>query len=435
MKNNRAIALALGLGLLVSCSKAEDEVAATVDAETAENDAATEKLNTGTLMLDYTLNALSSASVTDGAGLVPKSFKLEEKGQSTDFPRCNESGEPWDTATSKRMEPSNPAFAEQNFYCQLNFPTSPETVLGSLMQNRRILCDMERVVGTLEYTEEGKVYADTPIQPTLGCGWDQNAVDEMGGAELKGTITATKYTSGDWDRLLHIESRVVNFKLYMKSSNGIVSFKQVETWTQEERSSRLQLLNSNNVFVADDAKGVSGTVVTIDLANGDLRAEIGSTYWGRRTRMLAKGTFNKETGKFTALTELKAIQGNFDKGGQDPSAAGLYGEYSTIQGTSAAGFKTHSYRFKCSGLTCSFGSDLANAVEIDADNTSSACVPSTAACTGNSGLEVNLASDKNFLIIGAAWDTNGGTRKSYEDWIQAAGPLDFSSLTLSTVLD
>lgn len=433
MKIKSALALTLGMGLLFSCGKTEEETTSAADPVTAENNAATEKLTTGTLMLNYALNALSSATVSSGTSL-----NLVEEGQSTTFPRCSVNGEPWDATQGKRMEPSNTAYAEQTFYCQLNFPTSVETVLGSLMQNRRVICDMERVVGTLEYTTDGKVYADTLIQPTLGCGWDQRSVDEMSKEGLKGTITATQYTSGDWDRLLHIEvPKVINFKLYMKASNGIVSFKQIETWTQKERTSKLRLLGDANSFVAADAEGTGGTVVTIDLNTGVLRAEIGSTYWGRRTRLLATGTFDKEAGKFTALTELNGIQGNFDKGGTTPATPGLYGEYATIKGTSAAGYKAQSYRYKCTGTAnaCTFGTSVATAVAVDTALSSTACIPSTAACTGNTGLAIDPATDTGFLTIGAAWDTNGGTRKTYEEWIKAAGPLTFTSLTLSTVLN
>jgi hypothetical protein len=411
--------LILGMTVLGACgtSNEDDDAASTTDEVTDTTAATTEKLNTGTLLLDYALTAMSSATVDTNSSL-----RLEEGGQSSTYPRCDTNGAAWDSATSARMFPKNSKFAEENFYCQLNFPLSSETVLGSLMQNKHVICDMERILGELEYTEAGKTYADT--------------VDEMANANLKGSVTATLLTSGEWDRKLAIDvPNVMSFTIFMRARDGIVSFKQVEGWTQAERSQRLHLLGSSTPFIADDAVGTRGTVITIDLKEGILRGEIGDTYWGRRTRMLAKGTFNKDTGKFTELTEMSAIQGNFDKGGQDTSAPGLYGEYATISGTKADGFKTHSYNFKCTGANCTFGTDLTGAVEVDSANTSTACVPATAACTGNAGLTLDPSTDLGFLALGASWDNNGSTRSAFQTWLNAAGPLTFTSISKASVLD
>jgi hypothetical protein len=374
---------------------------------------------------------MSSTAADTGSSL-----RLAEGGQSADYPRCDNTGAAWDSVTSERMRPQNSKFAAETFYCQLNFPSSPETVLGSLLQNKLILCDMERVLGTLEYTEEGKAYTNTPIQPTTGCGWTQDSVDEMSSANLKGTVTATLLTAGEWEKKLSLEvPNVKSFTIYMRARNGVVSFKQVESWSQAERSQRLNLLDSSTPFIADDATGTRGTVITIDLKNGVLRGEVGDTYWGRRTRMLATGTFNQETGKFTELTEMHAIQGTFDKGGNDPSAPGLYGEYSTISGTKAGGFKTHSYSLKCTGQSCNFGSTLTGAVEVDSTNSSTSCFPASAACTGNDGLTLDPSADLGYLLIGASWDNNGSTRSAFQTWLDKANPLTFSSISKSSVLD
>lgn len=433
MQLKRVGSLVLGLSILSGCSKSETEdETETAATEPTADEVATEKLTTGTLLLDYALTAMSSATVDSAAGL-----SLAEEGQSADYPRCDNNGAAWDSEASQRMQPKNSKFAAETFYCQLNFPSSPETVLGSLLQNKHIICDMERVLGDLEYTEAGKVYADTRIQPTVGCGWSQDAVDEMANADLKGTVTATLLTTSEWDRKLDITvPNVMSFTIFMRARDGIVSFKQVESWSQAERSQRLNLLGSSTPFVADDATGTRGTVITIDLKEGILRGEVGDTYWGRRTRVLAKGTFNTETGKFTAINEISAIQGNFDKSGDNPSTPSLYGEYATISGSSTGGFKTLSYRFKCTGSgNCSFGSSLSGAVEVDTANSSTACVPSTAACTGNAGLTLDPTTDLGFLAVGASWDTNGSTRSAFQTWLTGAGPLTFTSISKSSTLD
>ncbi len=432
MRLKKVGSLILGISMLGACSKSETEdETETAATEPTADEVATEKLTTGTLLLDYALTAMSSATVDNASG-----FRLEEGGQSADYPRCNTNGAAWDTVTSQRMQPKNSKYAAENFYCQLNFPSSPETVLGSLLQNKYIICDMERVLGDLEYTEAGKSYTDTAIQPTTGCGWGQSAVDEMANAGLKGTVTATLLTSGEWDKKLEIEvPNVMSFTIFMRARDGIVSFKQVEGWSQAERSQRLSLLGSSTPFIADNATGTRGTVITIDLKEGILRGEVGDTYWGRRTRMLAKGTFNTETGKFTALTDIDAIQGNFDKSGENTSAPSLYGEYATISGNSTDGFKTLSYRFKCTGADCSFGSSLSGAVEVDTENSSSACVPATAACTGNNGLTLDPTTDLGYLAFGASWDNNGSTRSAFQTWLNAAGPLTFTSVSKSNTLD
>jgi hypothetical protein len=434
MINLKLASFILSVTVLSACGKTSDDTEASTtddDTPTDTTAATTEKLNTGTLLLDYALTAMSSTAAD-----TTSSLRLDEEGQSAEYPRCDNNGAAWDTATSKRMEPQNSKFASENFYCQLNFPSSAETVLGSLLQNKHILCDMERVLGTLDYTEEGKVYANTAIQPTTGCGWTQKSVDEMANANLKGTVTATVLLSGEWDKKLAIEvPNVMSFTIYMRARDGIVSFKQVEGWSQAERSQRQNLLGSSTPFIADDASGTRGTVITIDLKNGVLRGEVGDTYWGRRTRLLASGTFNQDTGKFTELSEIHAIQGNFDKGGNDPSAPSLYGEYATISGTKASGFKTHSYRFKCTGQSCTFGSTLAGAVEVDTANSSTSCFPATAACTGNDGLTLDPSADLGYLVLGASWDSNGNSRTAFQNWLKDAEPLTFTSISKSSVLD
>jgi hypothetical protein len=435
MINLKLASFILSVTVLSACgTKSDDTEASTADDDTPTDTTAatTQKLSTGTLLLDYALTAMSSTTADTASSL-----RLAEGGQSAEYPRCDNNGAAWDSVASERMRPQNSKFAAENFYCQLNFPSSPETVLGSLLQNKRILCDMERVLGTLQYTEAGKAYADTAIQPTIGCGWTQDSVDEMAEANLKGTVTATILTTGEWDKKLAIEvPNVMSFTIYMRARDGIVSFKQVESWSQAERSQSMKLLGNSQPYVAADAAGTRGTVITIDLKNGVLRGEVGDTYWGRRTRLLASGSLNQETGKFTELSEIHAIQGNFDKSGDDPSApAQLYAEYATISGTKASGFKTHSYRFKCTGQSCNFGSTLAGAVEVDSANSSTSCFPASAACTGNTGLTLDPSADLGYLVLGASWDNNGNSRTAFQNWLKDAAPLTFTSISKASVID
>lgn len=426
-KGRKHLSLLLAVTAAVACSKKDDKESTTTGT-TVEGKAA--ELTSGSLVLDYALTALSSAAIdTESSTLRLDSY------QSEDMPRCSNNGEPWDTETNQRMQPSNPKFSETTFYCQLNFGDSPETIRGIYGQNGHILCDVYRVLGSdVEYTEAGKEYTDVSLTLTEACGWAADMVAEVNaeneGAGLKATITAKK-ESGDWDKSIAVSvPGMIGFKLLWKVATGAVSFKKVEGWSQAERKES----GDSNEFLADDATGTRGGVVTIDMANGVLRAETGDNYWSRRVRMYVKGAFDTSTGTFSSIDEGWGIQGNFDKS-DGGFGKGLYGEFATVSGNSTDGFMFRSYRMNCSG-DCDVESEARTETSIqDADNVS-VCLPSGKTCTGNDGITLGVNdADMDFMMLGKAWDDQGGTTAEFESWIEAAKPLTFDAITKAPTVE
>jgi hypothetical protein len=430
----QTVAIAIGLTLSVAgCGKKdkdedgdEDSDPAGVPMSPGSGTESTPELATGAAVVGYALKALSSATVSDGAGLALDST------QDATFPECSNNGEPWDTTAGARMQPSNAAFAERTFHCQLRYPDSSETVRGSFEQNQNILCDVERLVGTLAFTEAGTTY-ETHIVPTVGCGWAQSTVDEItaeaGADGFAATLVAKSYASGDWDKSLSLDAgdAGVNFTMYIKNGGGVIAFKQVQAWTQAARKAR----GDYNAAVDDDATGYSVGLVSLDTAGGVLRAETGDTYWGRRARLYVKGDVDLTTGEFSDITEGSGIVSNFDASFYNGQTS-LYGEVASVKGDSTGGFKFRSARYGCD---TSNGCDVLTSVRtgVTLSDETSSC--SDGDCAAQTGLALDTEkATLDFLMLGVVFDDQDGAKAAWEAWADDAGLPTFTEVTKAPAL-
>ncbi len=407
--------VATGLCMSVlSCSKSDDSDSAAVAAD--EEAGSPVDANSANAVMSYALNIIASSIEKPSAGL-----KLDS-AQSTKFPACSNNGEPWNADTSSRFSPTSDGFAERTFYCQLTSDESPDAIMGSLVQNKNIICELERSIGeTLEFSATEKVYSNVKIELSTGCGWSQKTIDELSGQDIKGTVTTSIPSSGGWKRLIVLDvPNVVDMKLYYTVSATQLAFKKVETWSQASKG------QDNNSNIAADATGTRGAVFNIDLENGVMKAESIDTYWSRRGRFLVKGALDKDTGKFTAITELQGLSTNFD------IQTGLYGEVASVKGSADAGFLYQSAQYSCpnGGTAC-----VNTIADITVNLSSDICLPSGKACTGNTGYTWDKATSLlGFMKIGAAWDTTDDNRDAIEAWLIAADPVDFTSITAINVI-
>ena len=312
----------------------------------------------GALMLDYAASSLSSTQKAPAAAYIvarksqlKSALRLDADIQSTITPNCSNKGSPWNTATGARMEPSDSGvkYAEAVLYCQTNNEESPETLAGSILTAKSLMCDLEKGIGTIEYTADGKVYTSVAITPTTECGWSAGQISDIGSSNVA-TLTATSYASGDWQKSIHLEVAAfdIDIKLYITATADKAAIKFIEVWDADARG------DGTDAGLSAGAKGTRGNVISIDRANGAIRAEYADTYWGRRARIYAKGSFD-----------------------------------ATVKGTSADGFKYNSGTLQQSGRALSTAATFANA--------KNSCQPTTG-CTGNAGITCSLSD-----LVGISW--------------------------------
>ncbi|NBQ53475.1 MAG: hypothetical protein EBU49_07850, partial [Proteobacteria bacterium] len=369
--------------------------------------------------LSSTQKAPTSALVVAGKAPAKSALRLDAEIQSTITPNCSNKGSPWNTATGARMEPSDSGvkYAEAVLYCQTNNDESPETLAGSMRMARSLMCDLEKGIGTIEYTAEGKVYTSVAITPTTECGWSAGQISEIGSSNVA-TLTATSYASGDWQKSIHLEVAAfsVDIKLYITATAEKAAIKFIEAWDADARG------DGTDAGLSAGAKGTRGNVISIDRANGAIRAEYADTYWGRRARIYAKGSFDTTTGEFGTVTDMS---GAFSDVGANASN-GINGKYATVKGTSADGFKYNSGTLQQSGTTLSTGATFANAKD--------SCQPTTG-CAGNAGITFSaVAEDLNFLSAGGALDAYHSTRAAFQTWLASAGDLTFTEFSKAASL-
>ncbi len=412
----RSVTLATLASVLAftSCSKKSDD--------SSDDDTTSKLAASGALMLDYAASSLSStqkapsaAFMVVGDGEANRHLRLDAEVQSTITPNCTNKGTPWNTATGARMEPSdnNVKYAEAVLYCQTNNEESPDTLAGSMRQARSLMCDLEKSIGAIEYTAEGKVYSGVAITPTAECGWSAEQISEISGDSPVATITATSYAIGDWQKSIHLDVAAfgIDIKLYITATAEKAAIKFIEGWDADARG------DGANAGLGAGATGSRGNVISIDRANGIVRAEYADTYWGRRARIYAKGSFDATTGEFGTVSEMS---GAFTDVGASVST-NINEKYATVQGTSADGFKYNSGTLQQSGTTLSTGATFANAKD--------SCQPTTG-CTGNAGITFSaVADDLKFLSIGGALDAYNGTRAAFQTWLTSTGDLAFTEFS------
>lgn len=431
MKVKKYLTFLLGAALIVGCGKKEtddeDEDSGISGSGGLSKDEIPES---STEVLDFALNSMNSLAIDVGSGL-----NLESSEHAT-ISGCSEHGEPWDDSTSQRTLVSKGEFAYQTFYCQLKVNDSVETVLGALKQNRNILCDVERLIkeegGELEFTAEGKEYS-ADITITKDCGWAQKTIDEMDGQKISATVTATSFSSGDWEKKLEIDSDMVGLTLMFTANSERVAFKKYDNWDNAERTERGDALPG----LEANETGVTGDFVTIDIGAdgvGTLRAELLGTYWSRRTRLFAKGDIDGATGEFESISEKTGIAANFSpsNGGDGDQVTGLYGEIATVVGTAEDGYAYKSVGYSCrSEDSCSVGADVTGAT-VSSDEAYCTTVSSNAESKSDCASDVTTldfgtaAADFNFLTVGKFFDDQTETYDDIASWIKEAGTLSFS---------
>lgn len=361
-----------------------------------------------------TSTQLTSNLIPDGETLMAAASV-----QDADLPDCSEDGEPWDQASGARMTTSNAKYAQTVFYCQVNSKLSPDTLAGSLNQYKAILCDVERIIGSIDYTDAGTEYKDRTLTITESCGWSQKAIEEMSGKPMTANLTAYSLSTGDWQKRVHVTVPNANFdfNIYFTIKSNLVGFKFVEAWDQDQRSKT----GDSNANIPSTTTGTRGSVVTIDTTNGILRAESVDTYWSRRFRFFIKGTLDNTTGTFTTITDGQGIVANFD------NQSGLSSDIASSTGNDADGFTFGAYQYGATSIT---------AVRATASlSTNSSRCSKTGGCAGQTGISFSATSpDFDFLMIGAVWDSQTGKRSDVESWITAAGAPTFTGVTKAITL-
>lgn len=382
---------------------------------TPDTDPLVEKLSkSGSLALTYAVTALSSSqkapSVEASLALLANTENSEE--QSSLLPNCSNVGRPWDLTTDSLMATSSSAYAQAEFYCQTNSDESPDTIAGSIKMSKAILCSLESSLGTIDYTADGKIYKDVTITPTTECGFSEKQIEEVStGGGLTATVKATALSSGDWQRKLDLSvTGFVEISLYTSVSAGKVAVKFVELWDADQRGDGSQAGAAGKM-------GTRGSVISVDRATGTMRAEYADTYWGRHSRLYAKGSFDTDTGEFGDLSDLSGAFTSFGVSNNNGSIS-LWGSYSSVEGTATGGFKYNSAQISGGSY---------DALTFTGNN--AACVP-TNGCTDNDGIVLTAAADDvAFMAVGAHADDHDGSRTEFETWFESAGDLSFSAFT------
>lgn len=366
----------------------------------------------GSQAINYGMGVLASTNRTSpSAALTSIDTDFYAEGQDSALQDCSEHGSPWDRTTNAVMDTSNAKYSQTVFYCQTNSRNSSDTLAGSLMQYKRVLCDAERVLGSIEYTSAGKIYSNVAMSTTEACGWPANEVRNG----LSATITAFAPSSGDWQKRLKIViGNAINYDLSYTIKSDIVAFKAVESWSQSAR----QQDDDFNSSISSTATGSRGSVVTIDVANGILRAEAVDTYWSRRFRFYMKGTLDGSTGMFTNISNGQGIVADFNY------QNGFSGKAATATGSDINGFLHGTYQYNGT-LAAPRSATVTSATKC---STTNGCVGQTAISLGTE------TSDFDFLMIGAVWDSQTNSRNAVQDWLASAGFLTFTSVSKANTL-
>lgn len=374
--------------------------------------------------MGYGIKVLGSYSRTPPSASLAQTIIQEyeassyvSSAQDPDLPDCSNDGEPWDKTTGQRMSTSNSKYSETVFFCQVNSKQSLDTIVGSLNQNKAILCDLERVIGSITYTEEGTEYKDRSITITEECGWSKKSLQDMNGKAMIANLTAYAINSGDWQKRVNVKisDRKIDFDLFFSIRSDFVGFKFIEKWDQTSKTQSGDY-NSN---ISSTATGTRGAVVTIDPSAGILRAESIDTYWSRRFRFFIQGTLDNVSGVFNYISDGQGIVANFDH------QTGLYADIATMTGNDNFGFTHGTYAYTTSNISSVRSSSTLSSAIITCSK--------TGGCQGQSAIAFSMTvNDFDFLMIGAAWDGQLGKRSASESWLSTAGALTYSSVSKAT---
>ena len=371
----------------------------------------------GSDAMNYGIQVLGSTNkASPSASLSQESFVDSPESQDATYKDCSNKGSPWDKSTKEKMSISNEKFAQTSFYCQMNIKSSPDTLAGALNQYKAVLCSVEKAIGSIEYTASGKEYKDQTVALTEACG----AQGDMLGKSVTATLTAYAMTSGDWQKRVRVQvaAQNIDYNIYFTIKNNLVAFKAIEAWDQAYRSAG----GDYNRNISSSATGTRGSVVSIDVESGILRAESVDTYWSRRYRFYIKGALDSTSGLFTSVTDGQGIVSNFDHQTTDLSA-----KIATAKGNDTDGYKHGNYSYQTSSI---------DAVRARSTiQTSTTPCSKTGGCSELSPISFSAVSgDYDFLMIGAAWDGQSGRRSEVQTWLASAGLLNFLSVDKSVTV-
>lgn len=404
--SKRAVALFfIWMGLsLNSCGKKSDG--------SSETYAFLSRLAMGHQTLSYSQTALASTIKTPGSTSLDHFLDLA--AQDPALPSCSLSGEPW--SRSGVMQAVDEKYVPTLLYCEVNSKTPQKTLAGSLDNYRRILCEVERTIGAIEYTEEGKEYLDRVINATEACDWSEDLISTW--QPLTAKVTAYAPSSGNWQKRIKIEvPQKIMFDFWYNITETAVSFKMIEEWNQAYPPN-----GEAHDAIASTATGSRGIIFSVDASNGIMRTESIDTYWGKRFRYYAKGSLDASTGKFTAMTDGQAIVSNFDR-----KSSGFSGTVATMDGSDASGFY-----YAGTSYSSSTPSDIRGSGTTV--NTKTECSMS-GGCSGQTHVTFGTDSgDFDFLMVGAAWDGQINSRSAGQSWLVGAGLMNFASVNKSKTL-
>ena len=373
----------------------------------------------------------SSAQGDSGQGGGAQEDPAHEK-----FSQCSKHGEAYKADGSGRMNASSEGYSAATIFCQLNVADSAETILGSLSQAKAVLCAVEESIGSkVQYAAEGKVYKDVKITLSKACGWSEEQIQEMGSQMPKAKFTATSYSTGDWQKSIHVElPGMVDFKMHYTVKGDILAIRKVEGWTQAERCAGSDSSCSSNGLIASTASGSRGDVIAVNLKSGELRAETTDNYWGRRARALFKGTLDSATGKFKSIDDVNFLYSSIYV---NQNAGNLYvsGRVASAKGSVKTGVAYVGGDVVCGtdGSGCDI-EDFATAGGVDGPGVECSV---SGGCSGNAGFSWTFAGSKvlDFILLGADFDSKGGSRTKNEAWLKNAKIPTFKSVEMSSAID
>lgn len=371
-----------------------------------------DRIALGHQTLSYALSVL--ASTNKSAPTSSLDMLLDLSAQDPALTSCSTQGEPWSNGAI--MQPSHEKYVPTVMYCEVNSKISSRTIAGSLDYYRRILCEAERSIGSVEYIGEGKEYTGRIISATEACGWPEDLIATW--QPLTAKITAYAPSSGDWQKHIKVEApQKIAFDLWYTITNDLVSFKLIEEWNQAYPSN-----GESHDAISATATGTRGTVFSLDASNGIMRTESIDTYWGHRFRYYTKGSLDGNNGTFNSTSDGQAISSSFDR-----PAAGFNGKVATLDGNDADGFYYSGYSYSSSLL-----SDIRGA---GTSITSKTGCSVSVGCSGQTRVPFGTENgDFDFLLIGAAWDGQINSRTTAQNWLVGSGFINFASVTKAKTL-
>lgn len=416
--------LILATALTAACKPAEQSAAEATPAETPAPDVA----DTGKLAIEFSETTSPSGSLgvvqttlqsvpqTDLgqalAGTLAVSTSLVGSGYEDE--QCDGNGYPIakdGEATqggSNQLSVAAADWPARHFFCLLKTGTSPETMIGSIVINKGVMCALERA-GALE---ESKLGADQAIEVTVdtNCfsrefvesmnneGGDGQSLTEdvLSAGTMPMTVRHNKLT-GD----AHWDSEIL---LTMDGETDVYRFRSTKEMLSGMRLSGVGAGEDSGYTYSISS---SGTVRFENrLLGGDPSDPAAEGFTGsKHIRILVEGVLNKETFTFDSVTKVEGASADYHG---DATLA-------SVKGNVTDGLFLHGQY--CQGSSCAQYENYTLAIND--------CTPA-GKCAGNTGIPFTAA-DFPFALTGSEAEvTDMGEFLS-----SATLPLSYTSVTLS----